>query len=77
MAAEPGREGSGFRRKPRLLELIDAGGTPEEEAREIAEDSVRHARSLSGRTLEGPAPNPGAVRERRESRVRRESHQET
>ena len=50
---------------------------PEAEAREIAEASVRHARSDAGRVVEGPAPNPDKVRERRESRARRESRQES
>ena len=68
---------AGFRRKPKLLDLIDSGGAPEAEAREIAETSVRHARSDASRFLEGPAPNPDKVRERRESRVRRESRQES
>jgi hypothetical protein len=68
---------AGFRRRPRILDLIDAGGMPEAEAREIAEASVRHARSDAGRVLEGPAPNPDEVRERRESRARRESRQES
>ena len=74
VAAEPGREEAGFRRKPRLLELIDAGGMPEAEARQIAETSVRHARSDAGRVVDGPAPNPDEVRE---SRARRESRQGT
>ena len=50
---------------------------PEAEAREIAEASVRYARSDAGRISEGPAPNPDKVRERRESRVSRESRQES
>ena len=68
---------AGFRRKPRILDLIDAGGMPEAEAREIAEASVRYARSDAGRISEGPAPNPDKVRERRELRARRESRQES
>lgn len=75
--AEPGRQEAGFRKKPRILDLIGADGVPEDEAREIAEDSVRHARSVTGRVVEGPAPDPDEVRERRDSRARRESRQGT
>ena len=58
----------GFRRRPKILEYLGAGGMPEEEARELAEDLVRRARAETGRFTEGPAPSPDEVREHREVR---------
>jgi hypothetical protein len=49
----------------------------EGEARDIAEGVVRTNRSGTSRIIEGPAPEPDEVRERREARISRESRQET
>ena len=57
----------GFSRRPKVLDYLGAGGMDEESARSMAEELVRRARSASGRTTEGPAPSPEAVRERREA----------
>ena len=67
---------TGISRRPRLLDLLGGGTTSEEVARENAEAVTRHARRDSSRVVEGPAPNPEMVRERRESRLRRESRRE-
>jgi hypothetical protein len=73
--AEPG-EGRGISRRPRILDLLGAGRMPEDEARANAEALVRRARGGAGRGVEGPAPDPDEVRERREGRIRRESRQQ-
>ena len=65
--AEP-KESTGIERRPRILDTLGSGGLPEDQARSLAEDFVRHARDGAGRVLEGPAPDPDEVRERRESR---------
>jgi hypothetical protein len=57
----------GFLRRPRLLDILGAGGMEEEQAHQIAHDFVRRARAESGRLVEGPAPDPADVHERRES----------
>lgn len=57
----------GVSRRPRILDYIGAGGKEESEAREYARQMVRHARETAGRQVEGPAPEPDAVRERREA----------
>ena len=54
-------------RRPKVLDYIGAGGMVEEEARETARELVRNARAAAGRHLEGPAPDPDAVRKRREA----------
>jgi hypothetical protein len=74
--AEPG-ERRGISRRPKILDLLGSGRVSEDDARDYAEGFVRDARSQVGRTIEGPAPDPEEVRERRESRLRRESRQET
>jgi hypothetical protein len=68
-------EGKGFRRRPKMLDYLGTGGMEESEAREHAEGLVRRARHErhaggAGREVEGEAPDPGAVRERREARQR-------
>lgn len=73
--AQP-EESRGISRRPRILDFLGAGSVPEEEAQANAEGVVRFARGQASRTIEGPAPDPDEVRERREARVRRESHQE-
>lgn len=73
--AEP-RESRGVSRRPKILDQLGGGFLPEDVARSHAEAVVRLVRSGTGRTVEGPAPDPDEVRERREARVRRESHQE-
>lgn len=71
--AESREHGRGFSRRPRILDLVGAGGTTEAEARDFAHDLVRRARAESaGRIPEGPAPDPDAVRERRE--IHRHGH---
>lgn len=61
---------TGFRRRPRILDYIGAGGLSDDEAREFAHDLVRRARSeVTPRHTEAPAPEPKAVRERREERL--------
>lgn len=63
----------GFKRQPRILDLIGSGGMPEEEAEELAREIVRKVRAESGeRITEGPAPSPEEVKARREARRRRE-----
>lgn len=71
------RESKGISRRPKILDLLGAGTMSEGEARDIAEGVVRTIRSSAGRTVEGHAPEPDEVRERREARISRESHQET
>jgi hypothetical protein len=67
--AEPRPRERGISRRPRILDYIGAGGIEEAQAREYAEHMVRHARAeASGRGVEGLAPDPDAVRERREAR---------
>jgi hypothetical protein len=68
-------EDKGFRRRPKILDYLGAGGMEESEAREHAEGLVRRARHErnagdGGREVEDEAPDPGAVRERREARQR-------
>ena len=58
----------GVSSRPKILDYLGAGGHDEETAREHAADLVRYARGSSGRLTEGPAPDPDAVRERREAR---------
>lgn len=68
MAGSRPRE-RGVSKRPKILDYIGAGGVEESEAREYARDVVRHAREgTDGRAVEGPAPDPDAVRERREAR---------
>lgn len=74
--AQP-EEHRGISNRPKVLDLIGAGPFPEERARVEAETLIRTARRDSGRGVEGPAPDPGEVRGRREARVRRGSNQET
>lgn len=65
--AEAKRRDRGFLRRPRILDYLGAGGTEEAKARQTAETLVQRAREESGRRVEGPAPDPDAVRERREA----------
>ena len=58
----------GVSRRPKVLDYLGAGERDEEMARSHAEEFVRSARGSSGRLIEGPAPDPDAVRERREAR---------
>ncbi len=76
--AGPG-ESRGISRRPKILDLLGAGSQPEESAsaREDAQVLVQTVREHTSRFTEGPAPEPDEVRERREARIRRESHQET
>lgn len=74
--ARPG-ESRGISRRPKILDLLGAGSQPEESAREDAQVLVQTVREHASRFTEGPAPEPDEVRERREARIRRESHQET
>lgn len=74
--AQP-EESRGISRRPRILDLLGSGSAPEVQARDDAEAVVRAARGETSRTIEGSAPDPEEVRERRESRVRRETHQES
>lgn len=69
-----GLQGQGSSKRPRLLDYIGAGGMQEEDEKLFASNVVRHARSLAGREVEGPAPSPAAVRERRKAlqRVRKD-----
>lgn len=69
------RTDKGFRRRPKILDQLGAGD--EAQAREYAETLVRDTRSRTGRVVEGSAPDPDEVRERRESRQSREAHQES
>jgi hypothetical protein len=71
------RESKGISRRPKILDLLGAGPMSEGDARDIAERVVRTSRSSRGRIVEGPAPEPDEVRERREARISRESHQDT
>ncbi len=68
--AEP-EGGKGFRGRPKILDLLGAGGLDEEEARVYAREVVRIVRGGS-HTPEGTAPGPEAVRERREARQHRD-----
>lgn len=65
--AEP-RESGGISRRPKILDQLGGGFLPEDMARSHAEAVVRLARSGTGRTVEGPAPDPDEARVRRESR---------
>ncbi len=65
--AEFGQQAKGFSSRPKILEYLGAGGMPEDEARELAGDLVRYARSEGPRFVEGAAPTPGDVRERQEA----------
>ncbi len=58
----------GISRRPKVLDYLGAGERDEETARADAEELVRYARGSSGRFTEGSAPDPDAVRERREAR---------
>lgn len=60
----------GFKRRPRILDYLGAGNMEESEARDLAYQLTRRARQESSRQVEGSAPDPGEVRERRESRQR-------
>lgn len=64
-------EGKGFSGRPKILDLLGAGGLDEEEARVYAREVVRIVRGGS-RAPEAPAPDPEAVRERREARQHRD-----
>ncbi len=64
-------EERGFSGRPKILDLLGAGGLDEEQAREYALEVVRIARRGS-RAPEAPAPSPEAVRERREARQHRD-----
>jgi hypothetical protein len=66
--ADPGPHEKGVSRRPKVLDYLGAGERDEETARAEAEELVRYARGSSGRFTEGPAPDPDAVRQRRESR---------
>ena len=57
----------GFKRRPKVLDYLGAGGMDEESARAMADELVRYARSERSRTPEGPAPSSDVVRERREA----------
>jgi hypothetical protein len=57
----------GFSRRPRILDYIGAGASSEDEARDFARDVVRGARSEGFHYPEAPAPDPEAVRRRREA----------
>ncbi len=63
---EAKRPDKGFYKRPRLLDHIGSGWAEEEEARSAAETLVRRTRSRSIRRVEGQAPEPDSVRERRE-----------
>ena len=65
--AEFGQQAKGFGSRPKILEYLGAGGMPEGDARELAEELVHHARSEGPRFLEGAAPTPDEVRERQEA----------
>ena len=65
--AERSPQEKGFSRRPRILDYIGAGGSSEDEARDFARDVVRQARSESFHYREAPAPDPEAVRQRREA----------
>ncbi len=69
--ADHGPQERGISKRPKLLDYIGAGGMEEKEAGMFASNVVRHARSLAGREVEGPAPDPAAVRQRREALRRR------
>lgn len=60
----------GFKRRPRILDYLGAGNMEESEARDLACQLTRRARQESSRHVEGSAPDPDEVRERRESRQR-------
>lgn len=60
----------GIGSRPKLLDYIGAGGMEEDDEKLFASNVVRHARSLAGREVEGPAPGPAAVRERRAAKQR-------
>lgn len=70
-------EDKGFRKRPRILDYLGAGGNSESDARDYAGRLVREARSSGGRLIEGQAPSPDEVRERRDSRRLRETRQES
>lgn len=74
--AEQRTEDKGFRRRPKILDYLGMGHLEEPKAREHSEVLVRDARARTGRLIEGPAPDPEEVRERRESRRLREARQE-
>ena len=65
--AEFGQQAKGFGSRPKILEYLGTGSMTEDAARELAEALVRRARSEGGRLIEGEAPPPNEVRERRET----------
>jgi len=62
----------GFRRRPIILDYVGAGNLNEDEAKEIAREVVRNARSGFERLTEGQAPDPEEVVDHREARDRNE-----
>jgi hypothetical protein len=73
--AEPRPQDGGSLKRPKILDYIGAGHLDEEEAREHARELVRHAREEGARlVIEGDAPDPDVVRERREAAKLRRSH---
>jgi hypothetical protein len=67
--AERRSQERGVSRRPKILDYIGTGGHEETDARVYADGMVRHARAeADGRGAEGPAPDPDAVRARREAR---------
>lgn len=70
--AEARRQNRGFLRRPKILDYLGAGGMDEPEAREYAREMVRYTREMTDPQLEGPAPDPDAVREHREALQRQE-----
>ena len=66
--AERSAQEKGFNRRPSILDYMGGGGSSEDEARDFARDVVRQARSEgSPHYPEAPAPDPEAVRQRREA----------
>ncbi len=65
--AERRTRGTGFSGRPKILDYLGAGGLDENQAREFAHDVVRELRGLGYHPPEAPAPDPDAVRERREA----------
>lgn len=63
----------GFSRRPKVLDLVGAGGMSEGEARDLAYRLVRRAREEGGKHApEASAPSSEEVREQRKARRRRE-----
>jgi polyhydroxyalkanoate synthesis regulator phasin len=65
--AEFGQQDKGFGSRPKILEYLGTGDLSQDNARGFASELVRRARSEGGRFVEGVAPAPGEVRERREA----------